>query len=234
MESNDDADNDGVLVHDQLFAADVATQVLIDLNVAIAPQIASEPHRTVEHGPGGQLGIVQVRGSPGTVRSVTNVAVVARIESHLKPVRLAPQSTNARPDVRFQCQLDSQPTPMDQVPYIRPIGFVPGSWLPPLHVSSRRDTEPANLAAVTGATANFLPSPTASRAANRVTAANGKPRSVKGVHHRPSIVIGFAPVRLRCRLASDWLPPGPGSRITWSAPTVTVRVYMRTGWNSHD
>jgi hypothetical protein len=54
---DDDACNGSVLSHDQLHAADVATQAAIDLNVAVAPQIATEPHRAIKHG----SGLVQVR-----------------------------------------------------------------------------------------------------------------------------------------------------------------------------
>jgi hypothetical protein len=69
--------------HDELRAADVATQVTIDLNVALAPRIVSKPFRTIEHGPGAQLVSLSSSGRlrDGPMAAVR--AVVARIECHV-------------------------------------------------------------------------------------------------------------------------------------------------------
>src|SRR5262245_40705528 len=82
---DNDAGNGSVLAHDQLHAVDIATQMAIDLNIALAPKIAAEPHRAIEHGPGAQLGVVQVGAGSRTVQWAASMAVVARIETHVKP-----------------------------------------------------------------------------------------------------------------------------------------------------
>src|SRR5262245_19982008 len=59
--------------------------MFIELNIALDRNIAAEPHRAIEHGPGAQLGVVQVGASSRTVQWAASMAVVARIETHVKP-----------------------------------------------------------------------------------------------------------------------------------------------------